>query len=362
MLALLPASLAFPQMVAMSNAADAGMQYPVMGLGTAGGSTDNGFGVYPECWASCVDGECQQPDANGGCGQYTIAAIETWFQLGGRRIDSANGYRNQNAVGRAIRESSVPRSDIFFQTKIGPYLAMGYNESLEQAAVILNVTGLTYIDNLMLHWPSCETGGGCGTSTDPVCNFNTSTYDDAACRLSTWRALLYLWKSGVARSVGVSNFNISHLQEISDAGLVLPSLNQVSFSLYHSAPERDLLEFCSAHGILFNGWVPFSRSDSWVQQPPCAPTPLEDPSAIAIAARYNTTPASLILAFQAQAGVVLNPRSQNAVHMMENLGIFSLAGSISEADMTTLWTAPQSICEPPACTNPVFKGCVNNGK
>jgi diketogulonate reductase-like aldo/keto reductase len=149
MLALLPASLAFPQMVAMSNAADAGMQYPVMGLGTAGGSTDNGFGVYPECWASCVDGECQQPDANGGCGQYTIAAIETWFQLGGRRIDSANGYRNQNAVGRAIRESSVPRSDIFFQTKIGPYLAMGYNESLEQAAVILNVTGLTYIDNLV---------------------------------------------------------------------------------------------------------------------------------------------------------------------------------------------------------------------
>jgi hypothetical protein len=103
----------------------------------------------------------------------------------------------------------------------------------------------------MLHWPSCETGGGCGPSTDPACNFNASTYDDSACRLSTWRALLHLWKTGVALSVGVSNFNISHLQEISDAGLVLPSLNQVSFSLYHSVPERGLLEFCKAHGILF---------------------------------------------------------------------------------------------------------------
>jgi diketogulonate reductase-like aldo/keto reductase len=68
------------------------------------------------------------------------------------------------------------------------------------------------------------------------------------------------------------------------------------------------------------------------------------------------------LAFQAQAGVVLNPRSQNAVHMMENLNMLELAGDISEADMATLWAAPQSICEPPACTNPVFHGCVNNGK
>jgi diketogulonate reductase-like aldo/keto reductase len=151
LIAIIPALAlaAFPQAVPMSNAANSGMLYPVMGLGTAGGSTDKGFGEYPECWASCVDGECLQPDPDGGCGEYTIAAIATWFQLGGRRIDSANGYRNQNAVGRAIRESAVPRSDIFFQTKVGPYLAMGYNETLSQAAVILNVTGLTYIDNLV---------------------------------------------------------------------------------------------------------------------------------------------------------------------------------------------------------------------
>lgn len=58
--------------------------------------------------------------------------MATWLQLGGRRFDSANGYRNQDAVGRAIRESGVPRSEIFFQTKIGPYLPMGFNETLQR--------------------------------------------------------------------------------------------------------------------------------------------------------------------------------------------------------------------------------------
>jgi diketogulonate reductase-like aldo/keto reductase len=83
----------------------------------------------------------------------------------------------------------------------------------------------------MLHWPSCETGGGCGPSTDPLCDHGSATYDEKGCRLSTWRALLDIWKSGLARSVGVSNFNVSHLEEIRAANLTLPSKNQVSFYL-----------------------------------------------------------------------------------------------------------------------------------
>ena len=64
--------------------------FPVMGLGTAGGATDKGFGVWPECWVSCNDGACTQPKNVSSCAQYTQAAVAIWLQLGGRRIDSAN--------------------------------------------------------------------------------------------------------------------------------------------------------------------------------------------------------------------------------------------------------------------------------
>lgn len=251
---------------------------PAIGLGTAGGSTNKGYGNYPECWASCLDRQCLQPMAGDGCGMFTEAAIATWFQLGGRRVDDADTYRNQDSVGNAvgggaatcnacvpsiladarsergrssssytpvgrrrrdqhpsssrhcvytldyrfdhlqIRNAAIPRSEIFFQTKVGPDLPMGYNQTWNQTMVMLNVTGLDYVDHLMLHWPSCETGNGCGPSEEPACNYNTSTYNDTECRLSSWRALLDIWKAGYARSVGVSNFNISHLEDIKNAG------------------------------------------------------------------------------------------------------------------------------------------------
>jgi len=216
-----------------------------------------------------------------------------------------------------------------------------------------------------MHWPSCTVGGGCGPSTDPFCDFGSATYDDKGCRLSTWRALLDIWHSGLARSVGVSNFNISHLEEIKAANLTLPSKNQVSFHLYHTVPERELLAYCNANNVLFESWVPFARPDSWVQQLPCAANPTVDPTSAGIAARYGVTNAQLQLAFQVQLGMSVIPRSQSAAHMAENLNVFDI--TISDADMATLWTLPQSICEPGACTNPVVAGqypatCVNNGK
>jgi diketogulonate reductase-like aldo/keto reductase len=242
---------------------------------------------------------------------------------------------------------------------------MGYGETWNETAIILKTTGLEYIDHIMMHWPSCTTGGGCGPSTDPLCNYGSATFDEKGCRLSTWRALLDIWKSGLARSVGVSNFNISHLEEIKAANLTLPSKNQVSFHLYHSQPEKQLLEFCQANSILFESWVPLARPDSWTQQPPCAPSPMLDPASEAMAARYNITSAQLQLVFQVQLGMSVIPRSQSAAHMTENLNLFSTV--ISDADMAALWTFPQSICEPGACTNPVVAGqfpqtCVNNGK
>lgn len=134
---------------------------------------------------------------------------------------------------------------------------------------------------------------------------------------------------------------------------------------YHTLPEKALLEYCNAHQILFESWVPLARPDSWTQQPPCASNPTLDPTSAAISAKYNVSNAQLQLIFQVQLGMSVIPRSQNAAHMTENLNLFDT--TISDADMATLWTLPQSICEPGACTNPVVAGaypqtCVNNGK
>ena len=162
--------------------------------------------------------------------------------------------------------------------------------------------------------------------------------------------------------MGVSNWNVSALEEVRAAGLTLPAINQVSFHLYHSAPERTLLEYCLAAGINFQSYVPLARTDSWAFEPPCAPTPLGDPIAAALAARYNATPAQLQLAWQASLGIAVNPRSQSEAHMAENLDILGLAERITPADSDALWRVQQAICSTPACTNPVHEGCPNNAK
>eukprot|EP01079_Euglenida_sp_SAG-EU17-18_P005414 gene5414-5427_t len=230
--------------VPLKNAANAGMSIPAIGLGTAGGNKDHGYGAWPECWGSCFDAECVAPPPENytGCGPYVEAAQHVdartclWttasrprhrLQLGGCLIDDANGYHNQRFVGRAVRTSGVPRGEIFYQTKVGAYLPMGYQASMAQLATALNATGMGYFDLLMMHWPSCATGGGCGNpGADDECQTTGPKYNETACLVSSYRALVDMWKQGSIHAVGVSNFNISHLEAVQRAGLPLPALNQ----------------------------------------------------------------------------------------------------------------------------------------
>lgn len=254
-----PALTQLPPSVTLENAAQAGMQYPMIGLGTAGSSVDRGYGVYPECWSSCSDGQCYDPLPNGGgCSKYAEAAIMSWFQLGGRRIDNANSYHNQDAIGRAVAYAQLPplnlsRSDIFVQTKVGPNQVLGYNEMVNQTQQVLASTGLSYVDMVLVHWPDCIHGGGCGPSSDPACDWvngtvPSPTYNATQCKLNSYKALLDIWKNSTSssgiRAVGVSNFNISDIQDIQRAGYELPAVNQISFHLYHSVAEKPLVQFC----------------------------------------------------------------------------------------------------------------------
>jgi len=229
--ALHAASAAPPAAPALHNAAAPGMTMPWAGTGSGGytGNASIPWGSYPECFNGCADAECVLPDPAGfdGCGSYVEASVGSFLQLGGRRVDSSASYHNQYYAGVALRASGLARADVFFVSKVGPYLALGYGATWAQLNTTLAVTALDFVDLLLVHWPDCESGGGCATPTaEAACQFGTAAYDAAACRLKTWRALVDILGAGKARAIGVSNFNATHLQEIKDAGLPLPAVNQ----------------------------------------------------------------------------------------------------------------------------------------
>lgn len=185
----------------------------------------------------------------------------TFMQLGGRRLDNSASYHNQYYVAKAMNASSLSRDSLFITTKVGSYLPMGGAEALSQFSTFLRVTGLGKADLTLIHWPTCVTQG-CESST-PSCQWTQPTYDEKECRLDTWRALVSLLNAGQTRAIGVSNYNETHIQEIIDAGLPLPSVNQCPFNLWHSkdAQPGQLLDFCKQHNILYNGYSPFGVPD-----------------------------------------------------------------------------------------------------
>ena len=330
--------------VMLKNAADRNVMMPWIGLGTGGYNSDPkvGYNGYPECW-----------DEDSGCGDFVEKAVLDWFSVGGRRLDCANSYHNQKAVGRAMKASKVPRKDMFILSKTGPSYPLGYNDTLQQFEGIKRDLQTDYVDLLLIHWPFQNPSQGnvshnATTSSDPACQFG-ATYDATKCRLNTWRAMLKIWKQGGARAVGVSNYNHTHLMEIKDAGLELPSLTQNPFHIYRSSTQRPTLTLCRELDIMFLGYSPLGVPD-WHTFPNAGkyngsvmyPHQFKDPSVLQVADDLGVSPATALLAWQWQAGIPINPRTQNKAHMIENLAAYKT--KLSETQELTLWNLPQAWC------------------
>lgn len=332
--------------VTLKNAAAPGTCMPAIGVGTGGYTATNPFyGSWPENWNECIsDPTCTAADPPGAPGvSYCQAAISTWLTLGGRRVDTSTSYRNQKGVGQAINASRrVNRSDVFVTSKVGPYLAMGYAEAKEQVGTMLAAGGLgTYVDLVLIHWPSCAQGGGCdANTTTPACMSGQPSYNATACRLATWAGLVELQAAGAIRAIGVSNFGIAELQEFIDAGVPLPSVNQLHHNIYGRA-DPAVVAFCTANGVHVQSYSPLGVPDHKTFAAPCAPTPLEDPVVLAAAAAHGMTPAQVLLAHQWGAGVSSNPRTMDALHMIEDLSAAGMAGLLTPAEIAQLDARPQ---------------------
>jgi diketogulonate reductase-like aldo/keto reductase len=175
--------------------------------------------------------------------------------------------------------------------------------------------------------------------------------------------MLAIWKAGKARAVGVSNYNTSHLQEIEDANLLMPAVNQVHFNPHLNVIQRDVKLFCESRQIVLNGYSPLGAPDahSFPSSLGMESSLLDEPSVRAIAKKHGRSPAEIIIAWQVSQGVWVNPRTSNPEHMKENLLAVSQPPLLSVADVDTLSSLPQDNCQ----DNPLWYECEgthgNNG-
>lgn len=224
--------------------------------------------------------------------------IEMALNAGYRLIDSAVNYENEGTVGRAIRNSGVPRNQITVASKLpGRYHA--YNEALQAIQESVLRTGLDYIDLYLIHWP----------------NPHEDKYVEA------WQALVDAQKSGLIRSVGVSNFLPEHLERIEDEVGVLPVINQVELHPYFNQSEQR--EVDSSYDIITEAWSPLGLSNS----------SLNELVINEIAGTHGKTPAQVVLRWEIQLGVLPIPKSGNAKRQQENIDVFDFELSDEEINL-----------------------------
>ena len=384
------AAVPFVPSVVLSNTAAPGVSMPFIGLGCGGYSSANaGYNAYPECWIG--DGGATG-GGSGTCGAFVQQAVTSWLQAGGRRLDAANSYQDQVDVGKAmnafIASSGVPRADIFLLSKIGPSHPLGGADAKAQFEGILAEMQVDYVDLLLVHWPWDSASKGnvtnnATTSSVPLCNHTSPLFDERLCRLDTWRGMLDIFATGRARAVGVSNYNVSHFEEIVAAGMPLPALTQNPYHLYRSATQSDLIDWTARHGVTFLGYSPFGVPDyhnySFVGSP--AGNQLQHPYVLSLSDKYGATPAQVLIQWQYQLGIAsnsvvavrapheraapppppltlaahpsplpaaqpVNPRSMNATHMADNLATYALfsGNGLNQTEMDTLSSMPQDLC------------------
>ncbi|WP_322906261.1 aldo/keto reductase [Paenibacillus campi] len=230
-----------------------------------------------------------------GLGTYSLnghagaAAIRQGIDTGYRLLDSAFNYENEGAVGKAVRDSAVPRDQLHICSKL-PGRRHAYEQALVTIEESLLRTGLDYFDLYIIHWP----------------NPKTDQYVEA------WQALIEARTRGYVRSIGVSNFLPEHLERIIRETDVVPCLNQIELHPYfEQAAQR---QFHEQHGIITESWSPLGRGRG--------DGVLEDEGVRAIAETYGKTPTQIILRWHTQLGAVPIPKAGSPEHQQENLNIF----------------------------------------
>jgi methylglyoxal/glyoxal reductase len=217
-------------------------------------------------------------------GAGTRGAVATALRLGYRHLDTARIYGNEADVGAGIRQSGVPRREVFVTTKLWND-DQGFDSTLRAFDASLGRLGLDDVDLYLLHWPV------------------------EGKRLDSWRALERLHGEGRARAIGVSNFLSVHLEELLTHAAVVPAVDQIEVSPF--LQQRETRAFCARHGIVVEAYSPLTHGRR-----------LGHPAVVAVAARAGRTPAQVLLRWGIEHGLVVLPKSTREARIKENAAIF----------------------------------------
>ena len=257
---------------------------------TAGGMTADGRAVQLDDGNQLPMlglGVWQVPD-----GPACVNAVRWALELGYRHVDTAQAYGNEESVGKALRDSGVPRDDVFITTKFYP----GRKDPVAEAERSLRRLGVDQVDLYLVHWPQ---GGP----------------------LRAWPGMERARERGLARSVGVSNFGAAELGQVIAAGSVRPAVNQIQFSAVQY--RRGLLDACLREGVVLEAYSPLGTGRH-----------LANKRVTEIAARAGRTPAQVLLRWCLQHGVPVIPKSVHRARIAENAQVFDFI--LTEQDMAEL--------------------------
>ncbi|WP_433118195.1 aldo/keto reductase [Micromonospora sp. CA-246542] len=218
----------------------------------------------------------------------TAAAVTTALEVGYRHIDTAEMYGNEAEVGEAIRTSGLDRGSVYVTSKLNN----GFHRPDDARKAFdstLSALKMDYIDLFLIHWPL------------------PTLYDGDY--VSTWKVLEEFQRDGRARSIGVSNFQVSHLRRLADEASVVPAVNQIEAHPYFGNDE--VRAYGREHNILTEAWSPIAQGKV-----------LDDPTVVDIAEQVGRTPAQVVLRWHVQRGDIIFPKSTTPRRIEENTGIF----------------------------------------
>ena len=235
-----------------------GVQMPRVGLGT---------------WQSAEGTEVEQ-------------SVRWALEIGYRHVDTAAIYGNERGVGRALRDSGVPRGEVFVTTKVwNDDQRKGHDAVLRAFDESLRRLGMDYVDLYLVHWPV------------------KGKYKEA------WRALEKIYAGGRAKAIGVSNFLVHHLDDVVNGAQVVPMVNQVEF--HPRLLQRDLMDACRRHNVVQEAWSPLMKGKV-----------AHIPQLQELAGKYGKTVAQVVLRWNLQHGIVTIPKSVRRERLEENADLF----------------------------------------